>query len=641
MHSLPITGTVRDRFVEVSALLYQLDPVRGEPTAHDLDQELTHESGMLKERLLKRKFLNSFALICATKKDGPSVSAACLEEGFPDGTVVRIASNSGVCDTVLLQLQQIVTILNQVADRVLHPSAGVADVFQRIVTLDRTNIWLYLKDIASSQQVSNISIEAVEMRLQEIESSTPAGLFARVQFVEWLKQLLEVKDIKPNPGLDSLMGLVRWAQEARQYSELIGHIFSMTDCDLPRWLSSIWKLGRYGVASKALVRLASEFPSLFNPMRVESVVAPQAIPYKATRESPLRSVLKRVVGHRTDDYISRLRAVWNARNPETEFRNVCSLDLVVHAEMQLLSFYDHHPERMPNFRFIGVSKKSCYLCHLLLAAHPNLFNVSSCHQKLYPRWIPPISSDPTIYRRYRNLTSNLTKTMESIAKQELEGRLGAPRRAAPADSTGGPSLSDSRTPAVIGAATSISVRSESPPVYREDDEMGGVAVKQDSDQLMSSSIEVVELSRTSMDECELVGSVPDTQMSDLFTSSRIVFHFIRADDMSRQDIICMGDITCPSTRRPSWEKLIKILADDSDFGLGFKHGQDYFMVNGRIRVGSERQFLACLQYLYNMNNWSSEALVYSVKIQDATPVHSRAPAATEPRDQIVSGVPVD
>lgn len=74
---LEITGNVWDRFMQAAALLRLLDPVRGEPTAYGLDQE-SHSVQAPRERLLKRKFLDSFALIYATKKDGDTVSAACV-----------------------------------------------------------------------------------------------------------------------------------------------------------------------------------------------------------------------------------------------------------------------------------------------------------------------------------------------------------------------------------------------------------------------------------------------------------------------------------------------------------------------------------------------------------------------------------
>ena len=82
MSPLELTGNVRNRFVQAAVLLRMLDPVRGEATVYGLDQD-SHEMITPRERLLKRKFLNSFALICAIKRDGDNTSAVCMEEGAP------------------------------------------------------------------------------------------------------------------------------------------------------------------------------------------------------------------------------------------------------------------------------------------------------------------------------------------------------------------------------------------------------------------------------------------------------------------------------------------------------------------------------------------------------------------------------
>ncbi len=92
--------------------------------------------------------------------------------------------------------------------------------------------------------------------------------------------------------------------------------------------------------------------------------------------------------------------------------------------------------------------------------------------------------------------------------------------------------------------------------------------------------------------------------------STMVFHFFRADDNSKQDIVCMDDILDYSTNGPSWTKLLEILAADDGFGMAFKEGREFLIVNDRIRVANGRQFLACLQYLQNSNTLNSVAFVY-------------------------------
>ena len=85
----------------------------------------------------------------------------------------------------------------------------------------------------------------------------------------------------------------------------------------------------------------------------------------------------------------------------------------------------------------------------------------------------------------------------------------------------------------------------------------------------------------------------------------MVFHSMRAGDVTKQDIVSIRDILDPSTNFPSRLKLLEILKDDV-----FQEGQYFLIVNDRIRVTNERQFLACFQYLFDSNILNYEALVY-------------------------------
>lgn len=114
MTALEITGNLQKRFIEDAVLLHLLDPVRGSPTAYGLDRH-PHDADVSREVFLKRKFLDSVALLASTHKDGDRVSAATIEEGAPEGTIIRVASNAGVCDSTLFHLQELMADLNDVS----------------------------------------------------------------------------------------------------------------------------------------------------------------------------------------------------------------------------------------------------------------------------------------------------------------------------------------------------------------------------------------------------------------------------------------------------------------------------------------------------------------------------------------------
>lgn len=121
------------------------------------------------------------------------------------------------------------------------------------------------------------------------------------EFLEWFEHIFAIRDLLLVPEPESLIDWVQWAQKARAY--YLDHLqatFSSNLHPLLRWVRTIFKLGRYGIASKALIQLAVELPALFNPMIVEPVVAPSRTPFTIPDgEVPLTCVLRRVVGPRT------------------------------------------------------------------------------------------------------------------------------------------------------------------------------------------------------------------------------------------------------------------------------------------------------------------------------------------------------
>ncbi|KIW33235.1 uncharacterized protein PV07_00101 [Cladophialophora immunda] len=573
-----VTGNAQSRFVQAAALLHLLDPVRGEPTAYGLDQD-SNTLEQNRERLLKRKFLDSFALIYAKKKDSDTVSAACLEEGFPEGTIVRVASNQGVAKSTLFELRELMTILNGVASGEYTASDKESEVLVRIISLDIVRIRSYLKDIHSvSDDVRDI-----------IEGSTSGPAFLQIDYVitfpEWIAHVFTMRDLPSEPTPESLVDHIRWALEARRtYLACLQALFPSA---LPRWVYAIFKLGRYAIASMAFLHFTSEFSTLFNPMLVEPVQAPSTIRLTCSgKEMPLTSVVRRLTSGQED--------------PEAYFRDVCTLHLPVHAEIQLLNFYDSNPKRRPSFRFIGVSKKSCFLCQWFLARHPLSFNVSSCHQKLYLNWRPPPAADIAVYRQYKTIVTDLSKAMESVVKQELQNRLGL-RRPVPPDSTAGVSVSGlkdfNRASKDVTAVTEL-VTTSARSVAR------GAACT-------IPSFQPIPVVRPSSPDKEEMSWVPHNNFSagDSFSTTEMVFHVMYVNEALRQDIIAIRDIMDRHSGEPSWAKLVNLLMDDS--GVGFRDG-DFLMVNDRIRVGNERQLLACLQYLRNESVLNSEVYVYNL-----------------------------
>lgn len=617
--------------MQAGTLLWLLDPVRGEPTTHSLDRHPNDTQQEATERQCS-KFLDSIALICATWKNGDAVSAAALEEWSPEGTIIRVARNAGLPQEMLEQVREIVEALNDIAqkgtsvkvllDSVLTsrcteapcqgflPPDAETQILVQIIELDLDKISHYL-----------IKIQGNSQGVQEIVDwivANPGYLGALSEpyesnrFLQWIAMLplLAQKDSGSSPK--KILAYIQWAADAKWvYSRFIKATFKAKGRPVPPWVVNIYKLGRYAVASKVLVKFAVENRSLFRPMRVEALAAPPKQRYMLSEGSHLEAALRRSVGGDTGETTMRLSRHWNVSNPEKHFCKKCPDELTVHAELQLVNFYDQNRDMMPRRRFIGVSKKSCFLCHKFLEHHPLNFVVSACHQKLYLSWLPPRCTDNKIYKQYRKLTNELSVAMESAAKYEIEQRLGSgTRRPVPLDSTAGVSL----PVAPINHA-----------MYPSDDEVE-LSASGSTDDIFeqdlrhqyvttpNSALNVADKFSTNEGNRPLLSSVISSTSNeevDETTSRVITFHVKRADDPMRQDLVAITHLVNPLSRKPCWDLLCAILATDQRLCIGFDEASEFLLINRSLRVSNARQFEACLEYLRNAQSWNNEALVYT------------------------------
>lgn len=148
-------------------------------------------------------------------------------------------------------------------------------------------------------------------------------------------------------------------------------------------LNAIGKLGRYFSVSRELVCAARDRTySIFHDIQVE--------PYEIEVPEPIRNA-----------------------------------NYKVHAEIQLLFFYEAHPN-LPRPRIICSSKSACYLCNLFFRLHSS-FQVPRTHGRLYSKWTLPDWLDIPLEQRssLRVIATNLNAEIESrlqvisLAKKRL------------------------------------------------------------------------------------------------------------------------------------------------------------------------------------------------------------------------------
>jgi hypothetical protein len=249
-------------------------------------------------------------------------------------------------------------------------------------------------------------------------------------------------------GSRHLISLVEWATQARwKYPTHLQVLLTFAHIPTPTWMENLYKLARYCGESKYMVKFAIKQPAVFADIRIQHVAAPIQQRFSLFNEkNALQRALQRLVRDRSKIMTTKgkLADRWQTSDVEAKFHHACNLKLTLHAEMQLLDFYESNPSLVPQLRLMGTSKKACYLCHEYLLLHPFSIRVSACHQKIYPSWMPPpLHGIPreTKYHCFRRLI----RKIERITIQELKSSLEAPQRPRNKDSTAGPSLTVTAT----------------------------------------------------------------------------------------------------------------------------------------------------------------------------------------------------
>ncbi|SPO02546.1 uncharacterized protein DNG_05219 [Cephalotrichum gorgonifer] len=444
-----ISAPDRRRFVIHAALLRLIEPVRGDPTRTPLDDD--PKGDLLGGQQLKQKFLDSFALICSTSGSGAeTASAVCLEQHEPAArAILRVARNHGLTREVLSGLEGVLRILQIVAKKEKSSMQAEPEILRLVVELDRDRI----KSMAEKVWKGEFRDILREAHSKLLSGQARPEIWTKSEFRPWLEKC---PFMGPSPRTWSpatMVVLVNWASQARwDYSEQFRGLLGLSRTQQPPWLNSLYKIARYHAAIKSMVKLAVKQADVFEGIQIREVKPTKPYKFHLPPEgAPLQTAVKNLVREDWAVTMEQLERRLKTHDAEAELRKACKRELTLHAEMQLVVFYEGNPSLTPRLPFIGTSKKACFLCNEYLLRHPLKLKVSACHQKIYQSWMPPpyypapgqFKSKPFI---------KLSKGIESLTKNELKTALNAPPRTKNQDSTAGPSLT-------ITATVSIGLRS--------------------------------------------------------------------------------------------------------------------------------------------------------------------------------------
>lgn len=157
---------------------------------------------------------------------------------------------------------------------------------------------------------------------------------------------------------------------------------------LPRALS---KVGRYFRIACDLINAArSPELTIFRRISVRPIAKPHVdMAFMADHSGGFDQAAQRITGsshqHLLNTYGSQSLSA--ARTDFQSRMSNCPVAWKVHAEIQLLLFYEQQPH-VSRPRIIGSSKSACYLCDLFIQLHGEFSNPRT-HGKLYDRWILP------------------------------------------------------------------------------------------------------------------------------------------------------------------------------------------------------------------------------------------------------------
>lgn len=453
-------GGAHRQFIINSALLSLIDPVRGEPTKGVLEGH--PDDDVSRSHQLKERFLDSFALICSTSSSGKeTASAVCMEQHQSTGTTLRVARNRGLSQQDLKKLSRVMRILIAAANggkssmnddqaRNSHTSSDVdklpmqaeTEVLEEVVDLDQDRIMSLLEKLerAGIRDIFQLAISRL------CSGERREEVLLEPCFGHWIKTCPFTGTFQSLHETSQLPSLVKWASQARWvYPKHLEVLLALDPNSTPHWMETFYKIARYWGATKSMVKLAVKQPAVFANIQIQDVRSPAQRPFSLSQKgTSLREALQRLVKQDCDITMEKLAQRWETDDVEGKFFTTCRLKLTLHAEMQLLDFYDHNPDLTPQLRLMGTSKKACYLCHEFLLLHPLCIRVSACHQKIYPTWMPPPCHDiPGVARN--KLLWKLSKHVERVVVRELKTGLVGTRRPRNKDSTAGPSVTETAT----------------------------------------------------------------------------------------------------------------------------------------------------------------------------------------------------
>lgn len=274
-----------------------------------------------------------------------------------------------------------------------------AQVYSTIISLHLSKVLYHLSEIREPitlvQQMLGHHLSSGEGDSQRIAALSALTASEVKKLQTWLRSFVAQVVAADEAGEKQIpISAVSAAYQVRR-SPVFGHLETLcksVGCQVVG--VHMVKLGRYKAACRTLIHACQKWPELFVRMKVEGVpeVEDDVVPNfnllpRPTREMEIRRTVTEIIH---GDEIAAVEAAVEegvqALLPtisEEQFATAWASRVspcTGHAEIRLVEFYDENHKRRPisgstdqreyEVRYIGMSRKSCYLCQMFVDRHP-------------------------------------------------------------------------------------------------------------------------------------------------------------------------------------------------------------------------------------------------------------------------------
>ena len=407
----------------------------------------------------EKSIAQHLAFICAYSEDPLHVLALCVEQSSGNASMtVRIAANTGKHDFLLQGLRTVADLLQEEANAaaslglverraartsVVTPDTPLPLLLKAVVSLNRLRMLFRLRSrhANSARKKDKLPlINRLELAVELLQNNTLFPINRLEKLSKAIASLrAECEDIE-RMGTEaarseaSVSILCRITRKTHDILRDFRNDFKQIPLDPKHWhpsttqalLNCLAKLSKYAEACDELRRAARRC-ACFRRISLNFIDLQQNSSPRSDGETA--HVIRATLNSRILNQVSARRR----QSPHTVSTLVSQALLNgsrLHAEIQLLLFYESHPG-LPRPRVICSSKSACFLCNLFIKLHGTFF-IPSAHGRLYDTWKWP-AAVPTCEGDMGLQLQNLQPAFEKQIDRTIRACLARHRKLRPGD----------------------------------------------------------------------------------------------------------------------------------------------------------------------------------------------------------------